>query len=317
MKYLLRELSFTPEDVPSKFYCVIKFDPQDEKKMSELATAQLHGVQGISQAKIIIPTFLGDGRDAMLVMNGAEVVAHNKVSKILYSNPDYLISNNFTTMMRLVAVDPTDRIMVRNLYEGIIRSLSENFRKKALFDNGLFYSLAKIIIIKNNLVQSLAKDKPQINNVNQFCVWLKNSIIANRHDKITEQDRLDIKEIPISEIAPIVGETIVTYISEFDHEGEWVLKNKTLVIPPKSDLFILIPSLPKSVFQSWKDHSLSAEIADAHAPDLSELESIFKAIKEYGLMGHYTIRLMDKTKFMAAKGRIMMTQGMNKFLSDK
>jgi hypothetical protein len=62
----------------------------------------LVGVEGVSASLSIANEFFDDrGGAALLILPGREAVKLNKFSRVMYSNPHYLVSNNMQAMVRL------------------------------------------------------------------------------------------------------------------------------------------------------------------------------------------------------------------------
>lgn len=98
-RYLtLAEDSYKPEEVPKYFY--LCFDSYN-LDIKQLQSQTLKGVKGISDTELIIKNWFTAGRDMILIMDGKKLVELNKLSKAMYSNPDYLVSNNMKALFRL------------------------------------------------------------------------------------------------------------------------------------------------------------------------------------------------------------------------
>ena len=87
---------------PKKFYVVIPFsDEYGKKEMADLSNGVLDGVLGISEKHEIIMQWYGIGRDAILVMDADKLTKINKLSRVQYDNPEYLVSNGMAALYRI------------------------------------------------------------------------------------------------------------------------------------------------------------------------------------------------------------------------
>lgn len=87
---------------PKKFYVVIPFsDDYGKKELADLSRGVLDGVQGISEKSEIILQWHGMARDAVLVMDAKELVKLNQLSRVQYTNPEYLASDGMAALYRI------------------------------------------------------------------------------------------------------------------------------------------------------------------------------------------------------------------------
>lgn len=87
---------------PKKFYVVIPFsDEYGKKEMADLSNGVLDGVLGISEKHQIIMQWYGIVRDAILVMDADKLTKVNKLSRVQYDNPEYLVSNGMAALYRI------------------------------------------------------------------------------------------------------------------------------------------------------------------------------------------------------------------------
>jgi hypothetical protein len=89
--------------VPKKFFVVMPFgsDEYSAKPTKNIASGVLDGVLGISDKAEIIMMWYGLARDAILAMDGPELVRLNNLSRIQYDNPEYLVSNGMAALYRI------------------------------------------------------------------------------------------------------------------------------------------------------------------------------------------------------------------------
>ena len=86
-----------------KFYIAIPFDDSshNQKKIKDLGRGVLDGVQGISEKSEIIMQWYGLSRDAILIMDADKLTQINKLSRVQYDNPEYLVSNGMSALYRI------------------------------------------------------------------------------------------------------------------------------------------------------------------------------------------------------------------------
>ena len=284
MPNLVLEKSFNNQEIPKHFYVSIIFDPIDHKnKIIELSRGKLNGVKGISSSPHAATDFL-DERKALLAMDGEEVVELNKISKVMYSNPDYLVSNRFKAWIRIFDwnLTPEDALsravsdfvfiihkQIKGLMEEHEISLPEHFESK----------IEKVII--DNI------DK--VNSTNSLAVIIYSMYIKPEFS--TKKKTYIFKKI-----MEIVRTKIQYYIKSFATEKEWLIKDQNLVVPSKSTLIIPI-GISKSVYDAWKNKNLTLKQSNDNIKSILELELTLKIIKEHGLDTKYKISIMNNDKF--------------------
>lgn len=93
------ERSFSEVDIPNNFYIVSEYDRNIT--LESLKKHSLEELKGISDSGLIILDFMGVARNIILKMPGDKVVKENKLSRIMYDNPHYLVSNNLEALARI------------------------------------------------------------------------------------------------------------------------------------------------------------------------------------------------------------------------
>ena len=92
--------------IPKKFYVAMPFDANPEYRdhhlLQGIANGVLEGIRGISETAEIIMQWYGIARDAVLVMDGPELVKLNNLSRVQYHNPEYFLSNNMAALRRIL-----------------------------------------------------------------------------------------------------------------------------------------------------------------------------------------------------------------------
>lgn len=105
----LTERSFVLSDIPDTFRVVFNLGTREKYGDAEawkgLAMGEMRGLRGISDSGLIEPQWLGIARNAVLEMPGKDVVRLNKVTRIMYDNIHYLLSDDMRAMRRVVQAD--------------------------------------------------------------------------------------------------------------------------------------------------------------------------------------------------------------------
>jgi hypothetical protein len=217
--YLLSADSFSAEDIPRDFRVVFPFNERNGAA-GWLATGVLPGVQGISDSGfLIVDDFLyEDNRDAILVMPGMEVVRQNHLSRVMYKNPDYMVSKNFDAWKRAADVKSTSSMLYF-----IIEHLQE--------------TEAIPTKLKMPQVVKYLKGNPlNINNMNDLTIYIKDMVEASVLGSV---DHAVLK-------TEIIDYTL-NAMNAYSPEGEWRLKDTTLRIPLGSKLFLTKGSLDQEI----------------------------------------------------------------------
>lgn len=90
--------------IPKRFYVVVPIGeehPRDKKATEDISKGVLDGVQGISDTASIIMQWYGIGRDAILSMDSKKLLEMNSLSRVQYTNPEYLVSDGMRALYRI------------------------------------------------------------------------------------------------------------------------------------------------------------------------------------------------------------------------
>lgn len=216
----LNEGSYTEQNTPSKFYVCISLKPETYQ---QLAAGVLPGIAGISGSKENFGHWL-HYRDAMLVMDAKTLLVDNKLSRVMYDNPDYIVSDNLKHIARLFNQRDKDGATVT-----LVRKVVEIIRRKRNFNdsyNRIAYHIGfddgyKIVDYMKNV---------RINGVKDIVSAVIKVIDKKAYGDPFEWDRDAIKEVVI--------EAIKDLGTSYKYEQEWLVKDRTLRIPDGSMLYI-------------------------------------------------------------------------------
>lgn len=305
MKYklYLLEKSFEQQDIPRTFRVVIELDYNDPaRSLKKLANMKLEGIKGISDKNDIAFSWLGIARDAMLIMKGNEVVKLNKISRVLYKNPHYLLSNNMFGLKRIWNKSESNIIgLMNNIFKYYFEALVKNNIVKK-------YDVQHTAVYQN-LAYKAKKYPSKINGVKDFVKYFRKLLeIEKKHQKekdwtIYEIIRIaeDIENTSDSKLQKAVYDMAEIMESIYGDEGEWIIKDTTLKIPKESYLYILITRKEYEKYMKMKkEDPQQFKIATrmGFAGDMIEkYEKIHNAVKEYGLDKKYKVKFIDKQEW--------------------
>jgi len=296
------ERSFTMEDIPKKFF--VAFDFKDAYK--GLKEGEFYGMSGISGSGNIKFNFLGVARDAMLVMASKKVIDLNNLTRIMYNNPHYLVSNDMDALKRIFSARDNTRVL-ENILQYIEKELKGS-KHKQLFYDATYYSLF-------NMGWDWSKVLPKIKNIKSLTTFLTRKINTD-FSKKTGAD-YNIKEKEVNEL---LWNALLKIGEVYSDESEWVIKNKTFKIPSDSKLFVLIGSFDRlndlidycidnnKQFDSLKDEEKEKYIKGDDSVYLFMKEDAIQKRIDYGIMiknlnKKYDVYPYDRIKFENAKKR--------------
>lgn len=296
----LCEGSYAESDIPDKFYLVIR--KLDDDVCKNLVNHELRGVKGVSASRNILPAWL-DVRDVAIEMDGKEFERLNKLSKIGYDNPDYLVSSNFAAIRRIKSDNPDKPIDVYgfiSVIEQIAREIDEiGIRTpeaqwlRAIFTTygtsektGKHYGL-------NGLVK--AEGLPRINSVNGLVNW----IWSNRHKlsqtnpyRAVSPDPHSQDGLNVSYVDKIIRLALTHFGSHYrERESEWILKKEW--IEGGENRILRIPNNSRLLIKREKFEGEPPVFAGHH-----QYNEMY--VEEYGLEKLYRITWVDRRKYAVA-----------------
>ena len=156
--------------IPKKFFVVMPFGRSREyeysaKPTKDIAAGVLDGVMGISDKAEIIMQWYGMARDAILAMDGPELVRLNSLSRIQYDNPEYLVSNGLAALYRIFDKNPAAKYganaLANNISDNIAAGLKKASRSAGVEKEAKQVSdlLIKASVALNEAMESLPEDK--------------------------------------------------------------------------------------------------------------------------------------------------------------
>jgi len=308
---VLLEDSFDASDVPSDFYMVFYLDPgRKSDRLEQLAKGKLEGVKGISGSSMIVIDFLPNGRNAILKMDGDTVVKRNPISRVMYSNHHYLMSNDMFAIRRLFNVSATDPSSARaSAIITILHDFTREYKNDYHSREGkvAFYVKTEMWRIK----KELKKESEPVNSVREM---------AKLIHRVTEylsasKGGLDFD---VRDWEKHLHKAIKDIGRDYAKEAEWILKDETLIVPKGSTLMIGLSNYTDKVealYQEWKElkgSSKGPEDIDSdrmlqlasHKYWFEKREAMDAAIDDYGLDRRYRIRFVDIESIKRAQEKV-------------
>lgn len=268
-KQYITEKSFEPVDVPRVFRVAMEWGYDDKafETLKQLEKMELNGLTGISDAGDLTFQWIGAGRDILLVMNGQEVVENNKISRFLYDNPHYMLSNNMKWLRRMYQRQEgqDNRGVLFNLNKHIFLVLAQKgyITKYDIDYSAPYQTMADAPMVKTAKINGVKDYIKFFRKVYKFIsdrekkekkwgssVFSREGGFEEIFDKISDSEFSNIVKLAFERIKKIYGS-----------EGEWVVKTKILKVPKKSYLYILekadketvakYKEDPKSIWDDW------------------------------------------------------------------
>jgi hypothetical protein len=232
---LFLERSYHPQDVPARFYLAINFslwDDNIEKKVNDLIKGELEGVKGISGSglKTMVKEW-GGLRELMIVMPSDKLLSNNQLSRVMYDNPEYLVSKGMKALRRLF--NDTG-----NTYTSIFTKM-QNYLIRNSKD-----PKANSIIDYNGSINQLDQYVGEIKNINDI-KDLVNFIMSKQTDTY-------LKEKGFRWWFEVVMRGLKEMGKLYSSEVEWLVKGESLKIPKESKIYIVEPALYREAWEKSK-----------------------------------------------------------------
>lgn len=282
LKEYMNEASYSAWDVPKVFKVVIKFERNADKVAKELSDGVLNGVKGISSNGEIIWEYLGVARDALLIMPGEETVKLNKLSRYLYTNPNYFFSKNMHHLKRL--------FMKERRQEGALRNIME-YLFAIFVKNNLFSKFDVRYMAPYQMMEMYPTAKNvKINSVKDFIKWFRDTYrkIASEDVQFKDYYFEVLESISDADMKKYIQQVFEQYIYPiYGSEQEWEVKDEKLKMPKKSILYILKTDI-KGKDKMWKF---------INRYETERTENVEKAIKKYNLDSKMKVKFIDPRKW--------------------
>lgn len=236
------ERSYDEKDIPKNFYLALHFilgDDRSDKLIEDLKFGKLDGVRGIggTNTKEMIKDW-GTMREVMLIMPSEEVLKINKLSRVMYNNPEYLLSDGMKALRRLFAETSDKYSSIFTKMEKYIFSCMDDPKIKGWIDyNGPLRNLDyKMDIIKS------------IHNTRD----LTKHILQVMPENIQKEKSFDWWHKAVSCGVTKMGEL-------YSNEKEWLVKGDAFHIPKNSKLIFVESSYYKKEWEKSRNENKSIQ----------------------------------------------------------
>jgi hypothetical protein len=247
---LLQAHSFRPQDIPNNFWVVIDlglnnldYNPEIyQRAYSGLSQGILDGVRGISNSGQILRQF--GYRGAFMRLPGPEVVELNKLSRVMYDNPNYLVSKGMAALYRIFDKNPEQRYG----HQGLMQNVGEYVLKGLQGVNYKAYNDLKYFGADSRIGQSFGDHPVQIDTVDQLAKY-----IFQQWDK-EWHERYNAPQAPftLEDIREAVSNGLHRVGQTFNDEGEWFVKDGQLRIPRSSTLVVSVDAMDEDIVRRWE-----------------------------------------------------------------
>lgn len=297
---ILSERSYTAGDIPKIFWLVTDVSKYSPTSTKGLATGVMPGLSGISGDRRIVLDWFGVARNALLIMPGREVVKLNKLSRVLYDNPDYLVSNNLDAIIRLFNKTSNKAGAVQNLLDYFQEALSTRTDGDSNSLRDLFHGLRSGYISKSDISRGFFGTNPKIHTVWDLAKWFHKNIVDFAVDYLKDS----VRGVSLKQYESILRAALKRMGQVYASEGEWRVKSAKFRVPPKSRLVLLRPdnvseediALYLRSPEAYKD--AMGERAPGFGRDqLSFGDNVLAQVREHGLHRKYRLRYTPEKRF--------------------
>lgn len=237
------EKSFTAADVPDNFYLVTQYP--DSLSLDDLQSGEIEGVTGISDTGLILIHFFAMARNVVLKLDGRSTVEQNRLTRVMYDNPHYLVSRNLYALSRIYQKESQWR---QGKYDMIMSNFFEILAKELQITH---VAVSDFINAGSRVVRDM---KPRnIDNAYDFVEYIQRLFAAADNRRFQSM----ISDLDEKEIEHAVFSALETIGQIYQSEGEWIIKDKKLKLPPNDGIAVIM-SVP-SFYEDWKADTLEQE----------------------------------------------------------
>lgn len=298
MRFLnfITERSFKSSDIPRYFRCVIDIRTDNDKGLTDLSNLELTGVTGISDSGQILYDFLGKGRNAFILMDGEETIKLNKISRIMYDNPHYMLSNNMSALRRIYnkESDRDNRATWHNFADIIVKHLANS----NLTDKGFEFYIS-LDAPGQTISYTNAARNTKVNSIKDAVKVLKRAF-----KEIVDKKNQDYKKVHIfsklleiddNKLEKILYDSLITIGEVYKTEGEWIIKDNSLKIPRNSYLYIL-QLVDDDIIQKYEQGD-DGFINLRYGKDIERQKEMNNEINKLGINKKYKLKFLSWAKW--------------------
>jgi hypothetical protein len=248
---ILAEKSYSESEIPKYFY--VTLDTRNKGFNEDaLAKKTLPGVVGISASRDNVFQWLGVARDLLIKMPSKDFLKLNKVTRIMYEKPEYLLQDNMKALMRIY--DGDRERTLSNLLEEIMRTMILSFNKNVEIigekwkysgiDQCIYRAMVKIV--KGHRISSIVDLRRAIARA------IKDGSNYNFYEDENKEWAQKFIDLGNSLVDELIRKTLKRIGDRYQDESEWVIKGDSMRIPDGSYFFLLGPSREHPEYAEWK-----------------------------------------------------------------
>ena len=220
--------------VPNKFYLVFNIPSlgnDSEKWIKEIRAGRMTGVIGVSGDPRIVPQF--GYRGGLLVMNGTEFVKLNKLSRLQYDNPHYLVQDNLEALYRIFDKKRNSSSGPR----GVIFNVGQSLQAES---SGRFQYSAKHGAMHQTVADYYQKHLHRFKGLDDLANWLYDAYVKLFTEQKFDRWATMKDEVSRAEFKGWLLKGLAQIGNLYSDEGEWIIKDRDLKIPKSSRIYWLI-----------------------------------------------------------------------------
>lgn len=310
LKKYLNEDSYSQFDLPKNFFWVVF---RLEEGIDSLKKGVLGGVTGISGNKEIVMDFLGIVRNAVLIMPAKEVEKLNKLSRVMYDNPYYLLQDNMKALTRIWEKERRIEGVIFNLFEYVTAYWKKSSKYRRVADDAEYFAF-------HQRLSYMAKNLKGINGPRDLAKWTKKAT----EQMYKEEEGKDfsvkhylksIKKLTLKDWEHSIIKGLEKVSEIYGGESEWIVKDKKLRIPKDSTLVVLksrLSDMDYSFLDLMKDKEQGKIKVPEGMDDVEYLEQYRKEqspqpklIKKHGIDKKYKVKYVDNITFDKIKKKYL------------
>lgn len=213
-------MSYGEKHLPRWFYIVGKGD----RAMETLHKGYLDGVEGVSDTSEIIYHWLRV-RNFVLKMPGKAFEQMNEMSRVMYDNPHYLVTDDMAALRRLYMSQRTENNDATYLFDKMQSYITKAATQLGHDDVQNALNWSGMMDIR----KAYDEQRPEMKSFNDFFKFIDGA----RTDRLARVDSDELRQ-SFWEGLKLMG-------AQYVDEGEWFIKNKRISIPPNSILIVKKP----------------------------------------------------------------------------
>lgn len=305
----LKEASYTETDIPKFFWLVTDIDKNRPDKVEQLVSGKLEGIKGISDSKQIIVSWLGIARNTIVILPAKPFLKLNRVSRVMYDNPHYLVSKNLAATFRLFDKSQGKEQDWSTIIERILDYM-QIAKKQGEISKGLgtiMYYINRGDLSSIWFGKIFKETKPTINTVKDLAAWFKEASIQVASDRAESLVKY-AKSTEVGEWEQLVFDALKHVGGMYESEGEWLVKDDSLTIPPGSTVLVALDMMPDEISEQaneiHKDPSKRPSIMMSKLRDEVKQLKFIEWIKSFRLEQRYNFNFISMKKFHAYREKL-------------